>query len=188
LSRWWARKWRWTARGGSSANPARRASNWTAGKPIHDLDPQNRLGAIITRLRRGDADIVPAPETRLEAGGHSRALTRTVNFPAVMHYFGDSIRGAVETGLSSVAMGMVLGVLLGMMPVPLPGGGGVRRGLAGGALITFGVALGALIVGYKGLNIPFDSLIGWMRGVQTQPACLACASSMASPSEAPNLA
>jgi putative transport protein len=175
-----------------------------------------------------------------------------VNFPAVVHYFGDSIRGAVETDFGSVAIGMVLGVLLGMMPIPLPGGGSVRLGLAGGpllmalflgkmersgritwvipisanltlrqiglllflagvgtragfaftgtlrsngvemlaggALITFGVTLGTLIFGHKVLKIPFDSLIGLMSGVQTQPACLAYASSMALPSEAPNLA
>ena len=60
--------------------------------------------------------------------------------------------------------------------------------LAGGALITFGVTLGTLLFGHKVLNIPFDSLMGLMSGVQTQPACLAYASSMASPSEAPNLA
>ena len=54
-----------------------------------------------------------------------------MNFPAVVHYFGDSIRGTVETDFGSVAIGMVLGVLLGMMPIPLPGGGSVRLGLAG---------------------------------------------------------
>jgi putative transport protein len=228
------------------------SSKDVVGKRIRDLDLQNRLGAIITRLRRGDVDIVPAPETRLEAGDHLRVLTRTVNFPAVVHFFGDSIRGTVETDFGSVAIGMVLGVLLGMMPIPLPGGSVVRLGLAGGpllmalllgkmersgrvtwvipisanitlrqiglllflsgvgtragfafagtlrsdgvqmlaggALITFSVTLVTLIFGHKVLKIPFDSLIGLMSGVQTQPACLAYAGALASPSEAPNVA
>jgi putative transport protein len=228
------------------------SSKDVAGKRIRDLDLQSRLGATITRLRRGDVDIVPAPETRLEAGDHLRVLTRTVNFQAVRNFFGDSIRGTVETDFGSVALGMVLGVFLGMLPIPLPGGTVVRLGLAGGPLlmalllgklersgrvtwvipisanitlrqiglllflagvgtragfafvgtlrsngvemlaagaaITFGVTLGTMIFGYKVLGIPYDSLLGMMSGVQTQPACLAYASAMASPSEAPNLA
>jgi putative transport protein len=33
-------------------------------------------------------------------------------------------------------------------------------------------------VGYKLLKIPFDSLIGLVSGLQTQPACLAFASNL----------
>ncbi len=228
------------------------SSKEVVGKRIRDLDLQNRLGATITRLRRGDVDVVPTPETRLEAGDHLRVLTRTVNFAAARQFFGDSIRGTVETDFGSVAIGMVLGVFLGMLPIPLPGGSVVRLGLAGGpllmalllgktersgritwvipisanltlrqiglllflagvgtragfgfagtlrtngfemlaagAVLTFGVTLATMIFGYKVLGVPYDSLIGMMSGVQTQPACLAYATAMASPSEAPNLA
>jgi putative transport protein len=49
------------------------------------------------------------------------------------------------------------------------------------------VTLAALIAGYKLLKMPFDSLMGLMSGLQTQPACLAYASSQAK-SERPELA
>jgi putative transport protein len=65
-----------------------------------------------------------------------RVLTRRENFPAVSQFFGDSIRGTAEADYGSVALGMVLGVMLGMMPIPLPGGTVVRLGLAGGPLVA----------------------------------------------------
>jgi putative transport protein len=106
------------------------------GRPIRDLDLQNRLSATITRLRRGDIDVVPTPETRLEYGDRIRVLTRRDNFGAVSQFFGDSIRGTAEADFLSVALGMVLGVFAGMMPIPLPGGTVVRLGAAGGPLVV----------------------------------------------------
>jgi putative transport protein len=227
------------------------SSKEVVGKSIRELDLQNRMRATITRLRRGDVDVVPTPRTRLEFGDRIRVLTHRERFAEIAKFFGDSIRGTAETDFGSVAIGMVLGVLFGMMPIPLPGGNTIRLGLAGGPLlvalvlgklertgritwampisanltlrqiglllflagvgtragyafvstmatsgprlllagaaITFGVTLTTLIVGYKLLKIPFDSMTGLISGVQTQPACLAFAATQAK-SETPNIA
>ncbi|MGC9972146.1 MAG: TrkA C-terminal domain-containing protein [Bryobacteraceae bacterium] len=113
------------------------------GTRIRDLDLQNRLHATITRLRRGDVDIVPAPDTRLEYGDQIRVLTSRDRFAEVSKFFGDSVRGMSETDFGSVAIGMVLGVLFGMLPIPMPGGNSIRLGLAGGPLLM-ALALGKL--------------------------------------------
>jgi len=220
------------------------------GKRIRDLDLPNRLHATITRLRRGDADVVPAPDTRLWFGDRVRVLTRRENFAEVSKFFGDSIRGTAETDFGSVAIGMVLGVMVGMLPIPVPGGQRVSLGLAGGpllvalvlghvertgriswnipmsanltlrqiglllflaavgtkagyafvqtmrtnglqmlmagAVVTGLVTLAGLLVGYKVLKIRFDTLMGMIAGIQTQPACLAFATTTAR-NEAPNI-
>jgi putative transport protein len=105
------------------------------GKRIRDLNLENTMGATVTRLRRGDLDFVPAPDTRLELGDRVRVLTRRENFSAISRFFGDTIRGTAETDFGSVALGMVLGVLVGLMPIPLPGGT-IRLGFAGGPLLV----------------------------------------------------
>jgi putative transport protein len=110
------------------------------GKRIRELNLENTIGATVTRLRRGDADFVPTRETRLELGDRVRVLTRRENFSAISRFFGDSIRGTAETDFGSVALGMVLGVLVGLVPIPLPGGT-LRLGFAGGPLLV------ALILG-----------------------------------------
>jgi putative transport protein len=227
------------------------SSKHVVGKRIQDLDLENTLSATITRLRRADTDVVPTPDTRLEFGDRIRVLTRKENFGAVVKFFGDSIRGTAETDFGSVAIGMVLGVLAGMLPIPVPGGTTIRLGLAGGpllvalvlgkiertgqiawvmpvsanltlrqiglllflagvgtkagfafvetmringlmllaagAVVTFFVAGSTLLVGYKLLNIPMDSLLGLVAGLQTQPACLAFAGNL-SKSDNTNLA
>ncbi len=104
------------------------------GKRICELHLENTMGATVTRLRRGDLDFVPTRDTRLELGDRVRVLTRCENFPAISRFFGDSIRGTAETDFGSVALGMVLGVLLGLVPIPLPGGT-IRLGFAGGPLL-----------------------------------------------------
>jgi putative transport protein len=113
------------------------------GKRIRDLDLQNRLHAIITRLRRGDVDIVPAPDARLDYGDQIRVLLSRERVPELQKFFGDSVRGLSETDFGSVSIGLVLGVLFGMMPIPMPGGNNIRLGLAGGPLLM-ALALGKL--------------------------------------------
>ena len=113
------------------------------GKRVGDLDLQNQLSATITRLRRGDVDIVPDSDTRLEFGDRVRVLTAPANFGAVSRFFGDSIRGTAETDFASVGLGMTMGVILGLARLPLPGGTILRLGLAGGPLIA-GLVLGRL--------------------------------------------
>jgi putative transport protein len=119
------------------------SSPGVVGKRIGDLNLQHLLSATITRLRRGDVDIVPDSDTRLESGDRVRVLTAPANFEAVSNFFGDSIRGTAETDFASVGLGMAMGVILGLIPVPLPGGAILRLGLAGGPLIA-GLVLGRL--------------------------------------------
>jgi putative transport protein len=111
------------------------------GRRIGDLDLENNLEATVTRVRRGDHDVVPSPDTCLEFGDRVRVITRRANFAAISQFFGDSIKGTAETDFGSVAIGMVIGALVGMLPIPLPGGNVVRLGLAGGPLLV------ALILG-----------------------------------------
>jgi putative transport protein len=106
------------------------------GKRIRELNLENTMDATVTRLRRGDVDFVPTRETRLELGDRVRVLTRRENFSAISQFFGDSIRGTAETDFGSVALGMVLGVLVGMAPIPLPSGGTMRLGFAAGPLLV----------------------------------------------------
>jgi putative transport protein len=112
------------------------SSHNVVGARIRDLDLENSVGAQITRLRRGDVDIVPTPNTRLEFGDVIRVLAHRDQFSAVSGFFGDSIRGTAETDFGSVALGMVIGVIVGLITIPLPHNEHMRLGLAGGPLLV----------------------------------------------------
>src|SRR5205807_5624251 len=56
-------------------------------------------------------------------------------------HFGDTVKATAEFSYVSLGIGMVLGILLGLIPIPIPGVGTVTLGIGGGPLIV------ALIVG-----------------------------------------
>jgi putative transport protein len=114
-----------------------------AGKAIHDLHLSQELHAVITRLRRGDVDIVPTPDTILEMGDRIRVITHQDNMDRVTRYFGDSLKAITETDYLSLSLGIVLGVFLGMISIPLGHGLSFKLGFGGGPLVA-GLILGRL--------------------------------------------
>ena len=112
-----------------------------AGRRLRDLDLPHRFGALVTRVRRGDLDLLPDADTVLELGDRVRVLTRREQIEAVTKFFGDSYRAVSEVDILSFSLGLALGLLLGQVPIPLTGGVELKLGLAGGPLIM------ALILG-----------------------------------------
>lgn len=112
------------------------SSEETVGRPIHELHLEKKFSATITRVRRGDVDFVPSPDTRLELGDRVRVVTRHENIRAVTEFFGDSVKSISETDFLSISLGIVLGVFVGMMPIPLPNGSTFKLGFAGGPLVV----------------------------------------------------
>lgn len=113
------------------------------GKTIRELKLQTKMHATITRLRRGDVDFVPTADTMLELGDRIRVVTPKGNMERVTKYFGDSVRAISETDYLSLSLGIVLGVFLGMIPIPLTHGMTFKLGFAGGPLIA-GLILGRM--------------------------------------------
>jgi putative transport protein len=113
------------------------------GQRIGDLRLPERFGAIITRVRRGDLDRLARPDIVLEPGDRVRVVAPRANMHEVTRFFGDSYRMLSEIDVASFSLGLVAGLLLGLVPLPLPGGGTFRLGMAGGPLVV-GLVLGAL--------------------------------------------
>ena len=90
----------------------------------------------VTHVRRGDVDLLPQPELVLEFGDRVGVMARREERDAVRAHFGDSIKGTAEFSYVSLGVGMALGVLLGILPVPVPGLGTLKLGVAGGPLVV----------------------------------------------------
>ena len=118
------------------------------GRKLGEIGLEKRYEAVVTRLRRGDQDFVPSAETVLERGDRLRVVARRDQMPEIATYLGDSTRAFSDTDFLSLSLGIVLGILLGIVKFPLPGGGTVHLGLAGGPLVV------ALILGWLGRSGP----------------------------------
>lgn len=114
-----------------------------AGRSLRELSLPARFGATVTRIRRGDVDLLPDGDTHLELGDRIRVVGPRARMDEVSAFFGDSYKALAEVDVVTFSLGIALGLLLGMVPVPLPGGGAFRLGAAGGPLIV-GLVLGRL--------------------------------------------
>ncbi len=80
----------------------------------------------------------------LEFGDRIGVIADTSAIPAIRRFFGDSMKATTEFSYISVGLGMSLGVLLGLLEIPIPGLGSFSLGLAGGPLVV------ALVLGRIG--------------------------------------
>ncbi|HKK21937.1 MAG TPA: TrkA C-terminal domain-containing protein, partial [candidate division Zixibacteria bacterium] len=119
------------------------SSREVIGKTIDQLRYEHPFQGAITRLRRGDVEIVPKPETILERGDRILVVSRRERADEIAAIFGDSIKSISEADFLSLSLGIVIGVLVGMIPIPLGGGMSFKLGFAGGPLVV-GLILGRL--------------------------------------------
>lgn len=106
------------------------------GSRLSDLALPAEAPCRIANIRRGDAHIVPDPDLILEYGDQVGLLAELKHAPALRAFFGDSIKGTTEFSYISIGIGMVLGVILGLIQVPVPGIGKLSLGIAAGPLIV----------------------------------------------------
>ncbi len=113
------------------------------GRPLRKLRFLQQYGAIVTRVRRGDVEWLADGDTVLELGDRVRVVARPEDMAEISDRFGDSYKSLSEVNLLTFNLGLMGGMLLGLVPFPLPGGLEFKLGLAGGPLIV-GLVLGKL--------------------------------------------
>ena len=111
------------------------------GIPLAQLPMPAGYPTHLLHVRRYDADLVPAPDLMLEFGDRVGVLAPPDRKEEIRRHFGDTVKATAEFSYVSLGLGMVMGVLLGLIPIPIPGVGIVTLGIGGGPLIV------ALILG-----------------------------------------
>ncbi len=112
-----------------------------SGKSIASLNLVEHYNMIITRVRRGDIDLIANSNTVLELGDRVRITCKRKDAAEITKVFGDSYDQISHVNLFSFGLGIAFGLLLGMIEISLPGGFSFSLGYAGGPLVI------ALILG-----------------------------------------
>ncbi len=118
------------------------------GRHIRDLKLIEKFEAIITRVRRGDLDYLATADFVLEPGDRVRVVAPKAKMKQISAYFGDSYKALSEIDFVSISLGLLLGFLVGQLPLPAPEGYELKLGIAGGPLIV------ALLLGWAGRTGP----------------------------------
>jgi len=106
------------------------------GMPLGRLTPPGGFAYRYIHVRRGDVDLLPDDDLVLEYGDRVGILCNRADFDAVRRFFGDSIKGVADFSYISLGVGAALGLLVGMIPLPIPGVGRITLGLAGVLLVS----------------------------------------------------
>ena len=112
------------------------------GHQLSTLNISKKYNAVVTRIRRGDIDMLANDDTVLELGDRIRFIARRKDLASIAELFGDSYTASSKVNIFSFGLGIGLGLVLGMIEIPL-GTFSFKLGYAGGPLIV-GLILGAL--------------------------------------------
>jgi len=114
------------------------------GRSLRELAPLKNHGVVVTRVNRLGLAFVPDASTLIERNDQLTAVGR----PDDLERFADAVghrEGAAEaTDLLSLSAGLTLGIVVGLIPIGLPGAEPISLGLAGGPLLV------ALLLGHFG--------------------------------------
>lgn len=113
------------------------------GRTIASLQIDKKFNAVITRIRRGDSEMLVTGNTILELGDRLRFVARREDLYLLSDYFGDSYKASSKIDLFTFGIGIGLGLILGSIELSFGPTFSFSLGLAGGPLLV-GLLLGAL--------------------------------------------
>lgn len=111
------------------------------GKTLGELHLEATFRVTATRVRRGDVESPAHGNWVLAEGDVVRVVGKASDLEKAREYLGDSLEQMAHTDYFSVSLGMVLGVLVGSIPIPVGSQPYPTLGVAGGCLVV------ALILG-----------------------------------------
>ena len=117
--------------------------NRVNGVNLGSLRLRNLYGNNITRVNRAGIDLLASPDLRLQIGDRLTIVGEANSVNTVGKILGDEIKRLNNPNLLAVFIGISLGMLLGALPITLPGmSTPVKLGIAGGPIIV-GILMGA---------------------------------------------
>lgn len=115
------------------------------GKRIRSFNLRQQYHATITRVSRAGIDLLATPDMILQLGDRLMIVGDKDDVGRVAETFGNELKRLDVPHLLPVFFGMVLGICVGLLPIPLPGlGTTFKLGLVGGSLIV------AILIGHYG--------------------------------------
>ncbi len=107
------------------------------GHTIGSLHLRNNFGVNVTRVTRSGVDLVATPNLELQLGDKLLVVGTEVACDSIANALGNSTQQLREPNLIAFFVGILMGVILGSIPIAMPGlSQPVKLGLAGGPLIV----------------------------------------------------
>lgn len=112
------------------------------GKRLGSLRLRNNYGINITRVMRSGVSLLATPRLVLQLGDRLTVVGKAGQIAKVSDLVGNRITKLKDPNLAVIFVGLVLGLILGSIPIVIPGiSVPVKLGLAGGPIVV-GILMG----------------------------------------------
>lgn len=106
-------------------------------KKLGEINVREKYGVTISRVYRASIEFVPTKDTKLQFGDTITVVGDEEHIKLIEKVFGNSKKRLQHPHIAELFFGIVLGVILGSIPLYIPGmSSPVKLGLAGGPLIV----------------------------------------------------
>ena len=144
------------------------------GKKLSSLRLRNNYGINISRVYRSGVQLLATPDLVLQLGDRLTIVGEAADIKRVEPILGNAVKSLNEPNLVSVFIGIILGLMVGSIPMSIPGISlPVKLGLAGGPIIvgilisTFGPRLHMITYTTQSANMMLRAI-----GLSLYLACL----------------
>lgn len=121
------------------------------GKSLREIKLREKYSVTVTRLERAGYEFTPTATWRFERGDVLTVVCSPERIKAVEELFGTRQQKEANIHIFSLSLILLLGILVGMMPIHVPGLGSMTLGVAGGPLLI------AIIIGHFGKIGPIQA-------------------------------
>ncbi|MFW5793024.1 MAG: aspartate:alanine exchanger family transporter [Bacteroidota bacterium] len=105
-------------------------------KSLGSLNITKNYNATITRIRRSGIDISPSAGSRLRFGDKVLVACDGENMRNVMKLLGNNEKRLSETNFLPISLGIIIGIMIGSISIPIFGFFDFSLGITGGVLAT----------------------------------------------------
>ncbi|MBM6864809.1 putative transporter [Bacteroides caecigallinarum] len=113
------------------------------GKKLGSLRLRNSYGINISRVTRSGVQLLATPGLVLQLGDRLTVVGEAAAIQNVEKVLGNTVKTLKDPNMASIFIGIVLGLIIGAIPLSIPGiSSPVKLGLAGGPIII-GILIGA---------------------------------------------
>lgn len=114
------------------------------GKRLGRLQLRQTYGVNVSRVLRGDIKLLASDDLRLQYGDRVTVVGKHDDIDNAEHFLGNSVKTLDEPNIGSIFIGIILGLIVGSIPLAFPGmSTPIRLGIAGGPIVM-GIIVGAL--------------------------------------------
>ncbi len=135
------------------------------GKKLGSLRLRNNYGINITRVSRSGIILLATPSLVLQLGDRLTVVGKERQINKVAEVVGNTATKLKDPNLAVIFVGVVLGLLLGSIPIAIPGiSAPVKLGLAGGPIIV-GILMGRFGPNFQMVTYTTRSANLMLRGI-----------------------